>query len=260
MGWVVLIVVAILGNLYLFSGYDVEGDLAVFMVGLGLLFDAFLIFCAVKVIYAKIQSSIQQEKERRIAEERRIQQAKVDAENRRIAHLKDQISQITNRYRPKEVVWIPSGQPVSFALELINQDVSNLVRQYKRSISDLIGKYREVNSRISSILECSGIEALEHRLDYLQMNESKLSSLKSESDQIYRDIASRKIQLLNEDSYVSNILYKAFELLKASKKCLSENVNIADLIVDTRPKDLDLFLYQCNPVILMFNGVYYVSA
>ena len=58
MGWVVWGIIALLGNLYLFSGYNVEGGLAEFMVGVGLLFDVFLIYFIGKMIYAKIQYNI----------------------------------------------------------------------------------------------------------------------------------------------------------------------------------------------------------
>lgn len=43
MVWIIAII-AILGNLYLFGGYDVEGDLAVFMVGVALIADAFVVY------------------------------------------------------------------------------------------------------------------------------------------------------------------------------------------------------------------------
>ena len=44
MGWIVaFIIVAIVGNLYLFSGYDVRGELATFMVGCGIVGDLILI-------------------------------------------------------------------------------------------------------------------------------------------------------------------------------------------------------------------------
>ena len=246
MGWVVLGIIALLGNLYLFSGYNVEGGLAEFMVGVGLLFDVFLIYFIGKMIYAKIQSNIQEEKARRTA-----------LENQRIADLKNRISQIADRYKPKEILWVPMGDPISIKPELINQDVVVSVRQYKRNISDLIGRYRKIGSCISGVMECSGIESLEHQFEYLRMNESKLSQLKCESDQIYRDIISRKVQLLNEDTYVLNVLHKAFDLLKASKKCISDKMNISDFIVDKKPEELGIFSYQCDPIVLCVNSVYF---
>ena len=52
MGWIIAII-AILGNLYLFSGYDVEGDLAVFMVGIALIADVFVVYSIIKALVAK---------------------------------------------------------------------------------------------------------------------------------------------------------------------------------------------------------------
>lgn len=52
MVWVIAII-AILGNLYLFSGYDVEGDLAVFMVGVALIADVFVVYSIIKALVSK---------------------------------------------------------------------------------------------------------------------------------------------------------------------------------------------------------------
>ena len=52
MGWIIAII-AILGNLYLFSGYDVEGDLAVFMVGVALIADVFVVYSIIKALVSK---------------------------------------------------------------------------------------------------------------------------------------------------------------------------------------------------------------
>lgn len=52
MVWIIAII-AILGNLYLFSGYDVEGDLAVFMVGVALIADVFVVYSIIKALVSK---------------------------------------------------------------------------------------------------------------------------------------------------------------------------------------------------------------
>ena len=124
MGWVVLGIIAFLGNIYLFSGYDVDSDLAVFLVGIGLLFDIYIAYLIGKTICARIRADIQEEKAQRIT-----------TENQRIDSLKSQISQIKNRYMPIAIGWSQLGQPTSFRTELINQDVVASVRQYKQSIS-----------------------------------------------------------------------------------------------------------------------------
>lgn len=56
MVWVIAII-AIIGNLYLFSGYDVEGGLATFMVGVALCADAFLVYSIFKAILSKNKTS-----------------------------------------------------------------------------------------------------------------------------------------------------------------------------------------------------------
>lgn len=57
MGWVVaILIVALLGNLYLFSGYDVDGDLATFMVGIAVLVDLLIIGYIIYLIVDKIKS------------------------------------------------------------------------------------------------------------------------------------------------------------------------------------------------------------
>lgn len=52
MVWVIAII-AVLGNLYLLGGYDVEGDLAVFVVGVALAADAYLIYRIFKTIFSR---------------------------------------------------------------------------------------------------------------------------------------------------------------------------------------------------------------
>ncbi len=52
MVWIIAII-AILGNLYLFSGYDVKGDLAVFMVGVALIADVFVVYSIIKALVSK---------------------------------------------------------------------------------------------------------------------------------------------------------------------------------------------------------------
>ena len=57
MGWVVaILIVALLGNLYLFSGYDVDGDIATFMVGIAVLVDLLIIGYVIYLIVDKLKS------------------------------------------------------------------------------------------------------------------------------------------------------------------------------------------------------------
>ena len=60
MGWVVaILIVALLGNLYLFSGYDVDGDIATFMVGIAVLVDLLIIGYVIYLIVDKLKSKAQ---------------------------------------------------------------------------------------------------------------------------------------------------------------------------------------------------------
>ena len=60
MGWVVAILIAaLLGNLYLFSGYDVDGDIATFMVGIAVLVDLLIIGYVIYLIVDKLKSKAQ---------------------------------------------------------------------------------------------------------------------------------------------------------------------------------------------------------
>lgn len=57
MGWVVaILIIALLGNLYLFSGYDVDGDIATFMVGIAVLVDLLIIGYVIYLIVDKLKS------------------------------------------------------------------------------------------------------------------------------------------------------------------------------------------------------------
>ena len=60
MGWVVaILIVALLGNLYLFSGYDVDGDIATFMVCIAVLVDLLIIGYVIYLIVDKLKSKAQ---------------------------------------------------------------------------------------------------------------------------------------------------------------------------------------------------------
>ena len=60
MGWVVaILIVALLGNLYLFSGYDVDGDIATFMVGIAVLVDLLIIGYVIYLIVDKLKIKAQ---------------------------------------------------------------------------------------------------------------------------------------------------------------------------------------------------------
>ena len=60
MGWVIaLIIVALFGNFYLFSGYDVKGDVAEFIVAIAIIADILVIFAIAYSIYSSIQAKKQ---------------------------------------------------------------------------------------------------------------------------------------------------------------------------------------------------------
>lgn len=245
-----IFIVSIEGNAILISrlfnsNISIESE-DTFMVLLAIISDVILIIFAIKIVYNIIRSSIQKRNNQRIA-----------AKKSRIDYLNKNISQIVKRYKPKDIPLYASGARILTNHEWLNKDVVSLVNHYKQNLSKIVDKYKEIDSHINNILNCDSIQDSERKLEYLRENEPTLSELKNESDKIRQEFSSLKIQLLNEDNYVTHILHKAFELLKSSKKCLSESIELENLIIDEKPKELNIFLYQREPITLMVCGFYY---
>ena len=73
MGWVVaILIVALLGNLYLFSGYDVEGDIAGFMVGIAVLVDLIIVGYTIFMIVDKVKSKAKEVGNTNLSEKKQL--------------------------------------------------------------------------------------------------------------------------------------------------------------------------------------------
>lgn len=248
MEWVfiIIIIIAFLGNGYLLSGYDVEGDIAVLMVAIALIVDALIILFIVMSIKNKIDSVREETERERIAKE--IQRKKILQEN---------ITKIVRRFKPTPIDWVPKGSALQVKTEWLNQDVIYAVNVYKKRINELIEERKSIDSQINKILEHQGIYELDCVLKYLESATSELSELKSRSDEIYRQIAGLRITLKVNDSYTSLIIHKTFDLLKTSKKVVSNVIDVNKFVIAEMPKELNMFTYSQEPVILSVYGFSY---
>lgn len=81
---VAILIVALLGNSYLFSGYSVEGDVAVFMVGVAILADLFIVGCIIYMVFDKIKSKVSDISKNNLSNKKAlvIEELKIQLENK----------------------------------------------------------------------------------------------------------------------------------------------------------------------------------
>ena len=235
---IVIIIVALLGNLYLFSGYDVQGDVAEFMVAVAMLADLFVIF----VILFLIHGSIQAKKQAR--------------ENQRISAITQKINDIINSNSPLKPISLHNGQQICVLEKYVAHEWCLKIKHFKDGYDALIRKCAETNGDIMKILSCHNCSSADQKLAYLEVNLEELKKLKSKSDKLTAQIDSLKFSIPFNDG-IQTQFYQAFSLLLNSKKCACDVGDIRFIVADTLPIDIALFDLKKPLVSLKVDENYY---
>lgn len=197
------------------------------------------------------------DEQRRIAAEKQREQEIIDSENKRIADIKQKISQIRKRYKPDPMKAPVDGIRISVKKEKINKDIVHTVDLLKEKISRLVEECKPIDSEINRILRCNNIELADQKLVYLLSEENKLDDLKRKSDELHTLIQKQKIILIEKNFDVLGELIRCFTLLKNSERLSFKNANTNAILCDKKPHELDLFIYESEPAILYIKQHYY---
>ena len=172
MGWIwAIIIVAILGNLYLFSGYDVDGDIAEFMVGIALLVDFVIIGALAKKGFKVTKDACDDIKEKKNSEKK---EAIVKEINNKLSH-KNEIIQTFNKYFAKT--------DRQFALvSLITSCTSNNHELKKTFINSKENSFVSMKKEIFGILSKSEKKSFPKSVDeiinYKRLLENEITELR----------------------------------------------------------------------------------
>ena len=144
------------------------------------------------------------------------------------------------------------ASPFHIDPDLINREVVSAVRSYKDRVADVYEKYLSISNELKTTVSCPGCDSFDERYDYLTAHEDRLSHLGDEINSCLKQIESHKIELLNEDIDLMRAMNCAFYLLRRT-----ETITARSLITHSEPLDLMLFKYEKQPVTLFFKGFYF---
>ena len=103
MGWIVaILIVALLGNLYLFSGYDVDGDIAEFMVGIAVLVDLVIIGYLIYLIVDKAKSKVKDVNNINLSDKK---QCVINELKKQLLHKQDILSRFETYFSEKKYMF-----------------------------------------------------------------------------------------------------------------------------------------------------------
>ena len=143
---------------------------------------------------------------------------------------------------------------VDIYADIENSQAVQMVKQYKANQTSDINECREVDTRISEILNVD--KEPDDKLGYLQSNTGVLDLLKSNSDELHLRISSRKINIaakIREKSILSSLL----EAIGKSEKCVSSKTSINELMTYEKPAEYSMFNSLVEPTILKYANVSY---
>lgn len=187
----------------------------------------------------------------------KIEIRKEEKEQFRVDCLTKDIKRIERLYTPDTNMVYQT--PTRYVVEdcYTNKEILHTVKQYKTDLRISIEKCNIIDAKIKEILVCKGLLTLEEKRNYLTSMENELKNLKQASDAIKEKILKTKIVLLNEDSGIISTIKDTFEYVKSSKKCVIETTDIQNQLRQDRPKELDLFEYKHEPVMIYVFDFYY---
>ena len=254
MGWLVaFIIVAVLGNLYLFSGYDVEGDLAIFMVACGIIGDLILIGY---IPYKLIKKSEEEQRRKELQE----QLDAANAEKKQREERERLLKILNNKVQQKIASYSISNFRIKITntsqtqkLPNANFELCDCYRQYCAALADFSVKIEELYKKSQDIIACRGCYSDEARLKHLEQNEQELLNLRREAEEISQKANKIKIHITNFDYQPLTKLRNALSFLKQSKRHTATTEITRDVFFEnTKPKELEAFQYSVTPVLMNF--------
>ena len=180
-----------------------------------------------------------------------------EKEAARIASVTSKVNSIISHYAPTELLSTKQARPYDSEGSLLNKEVIDSVRRYKKQLGELITKCHQTDGQIVKILDCQGCASPDEKLVYLQQQEELLTRLKNQSDAYNKEVSSRKLQLLHEDRDKIFSIKKASLALLSSKKCVAKDTDVRSFFTDKSPVDLHIFKYDCEPVTLFLDGYFF---
>lgn len=182
---------------------------------------------------------------------------KGSVEQKRILEVTRKVEGITNEYKLTRFNINEKAEPFKIESEFINKDVVLTVNSYKESRKDTYVLYSSIVNDIDEILSCKGCGSVDE--EYLRLIAEKdiLEQLKEKAKKYLSVVESYKIEILHEERDLLFDVKLAFNYLLNSKKCKSDFVNIREFIVTDEPKDLMMFKYESEPMVLFFEGYYF---
>lgn len=207
---------------------------------------------------AQRQKQEDEEKERiRIEEEEKLQKELIENENKRIAKIKKEITLIRKTYRPDCIKFQPKGSDFKTLKKNLNNDIISAVQKVKESMILVINECNNIDTSINQILKCQDMESVDEKYNYLISQKDQLEMLKSKSNTIRNDILKNKIRLLKEDVDIIDKFKNAFSCLLSSEKIKTNISPISLMVCNEKPKELSLFIYEKEPLILLLKQFYF---
>lgn len=187
----------------------------------------------------------------------RASQKKRQKENYRLAEVGRKVNAIIHQYSPQDIGTYQSAALFKINPSLLNKEIIFAVKTYKERTANLHEKYSSVAQEIEEILSCPGCQTVDEKYSYLTLHTDWLKTLKRDADDCLTQLASLKIEILNDDRDLLFEMKLAFHYLRNSKKCLSETGSVKDFITPLRPKELILFRFENEPIILFIEQFYF---
>lgn len=171
-----------------------------------------------------------------------------------VAAITEEVNSIISRYSPAET--FVGGQAITYRTtpKLLNREIVDSVRSYKSNLAKTLIVTKGIDQQIKDILACQGCVSPKEKLEYLKQQNEELEKLKAQSDACHRKLENQRIMLLHEDGNKLFNLKKAFISLSLSKKCFSDTISIEAFIGDIKPRELSIFQYKYEPVILRYRN------
>lgn len=179
-----------------------------------------------------------------------------EKEANRVASVEREVSRLKEKYMPANLISVQPPIPFKAKSELLNREVIDSVYRFKNKLKKINSKCDDVDKRIKYILSCSGCASSDEQFAYLQRHDDELKQLSLHSQNLHKEIDSRKLQLLHEDKNKLFSLKKASLALLSSKKCISTNADVSTIFTEKTPLDLSIFQYESEPITMFIDSFF----
>lgn len=260
----ILFVIFFAGNVFLFSGSlgnDLEGNpIAIIMVLGAVIADIAIIYWIIKSIAKRIEHDRQ-----------RKLHAKADA-------VKTEINRIISLYRfPDVLVMGASSQEDGLKVERYNEDILQLVKQYREETKGMKNDLAELSRQNSVILSCPNCYSDEQKLLFLQKETVQLEDLKRTITDSVAKSAEYRIVLPDANEIPLITLKNALKEIQNSRKIKQDGAISLIEFLECSKLPTELYCFKCNAlqiiltfkpltfcllpkVILVFTGDAFLSA